>query len=55
MVDTRQKRMAEFIEPFLVKPDSRVSLPNDSDTARKGGIEKKGERVAGSTKAMGRV
>jgi hypothetical protein len=55
MADKRQKRVVEFIEPFLVKPGSRVSLPDDFDPAHKGSIEQKGEGVAGSMKATRRV
>src|SRR4051794_5755962 len=46
MTDKRQKRLAEFIEPFRVPPGSRVSLARDFDPAFKGGIAKKKEGVA---------
>jgi PPK2 family polyphosphate:nucleotide phosphotransferase len=46
MADKRQKRVAEFIEPFRVKPGSKVSLPKDFDPAFKGGITKKKEGIA---------
>ena len=41
MADRRQKRLAEFIAPFRVKPDSHVKLARDFDPAFKGGIDKK--------------
>jgi len=43
--DKRQKRIAEFIEPFRVKPGSKVRLARDFDPAFKGGIKKKKEGV----------
>jgi PPK2 family polyphosphate:nucleotide phosphotransferase len=46
MADRRQKRVAEFIEPFRVKPGSKVSLAKDFDPAFKGGITRKKEGVA---------
>jgi PPK2 family polyphosphate:nucleotide phosphotransferase len=46
MADKRQKRVAEFIQPFLVEPGSKVVLPKDFDPAYKGGIRKKSEGVA---------
>ena len=30
-MDKRQKRLAEFIEPFRVKPGSKVTLAKDFD------------------------
>ncbi len=41
MADKRQKRVAEFIEAFRVKPGSRVTLATDFDPAFKGGVKKK--------------
>ena len=35
MADKRQKRVAEFIEPFRVKPGSKVILAKDFDPAYK--------------------
>jgi PPK2 family polyphosphate:nucleotide phosphotransferase len=46
VADKRQKRVAEFIEPFLVKPGSKVTLSKDFDPEYKGGIKKKSEGVA---------
>jgi hypothetical protein len=36
MADERQKRVAEFIEPFLDKPGSKVGLHNDFDPSYEG-------------------
>ena len=41
MADKRQKRLAEFIEPFRVKPGAKVSLAKDFDPAFKAGITNK--------------
>jgi PPK2 family polyphosphate:nucleotide phosphotransferase len=46
MADKRQKRVAQFIEPFRVKPGSKVSVAKDFDPAFKGGITKKKQGVA---------
>ena len=46
MADKRQKRVAEFIEPFRVKPGSNVALGKDFDPAFKAGVKKKKEGVA---------
>src|SRR5271167_2011338 len=46
MADKRQKRVAEFIEPFRVKPGSKVTLAKDFDPAFKEGVRKKKEGVA---------
>ncbi len=46
MADKRQKRVAEFIEQFRVKPGSKVTLATDFDPAFKGGVKKKKEGVA---------
>jgi PPK2 family polyphosphate:nucleotide phosphotransferase len=46
MADKRQKRVAEFIEPFRVRPGSTVTLAKDFDPAFKAGIGKKKEGVA---------
>jgi PPK2 family polyphosphate:nucleotide phosphotransferase len=41
MADRRQKRLAEFIEPFRVRPGAKVTLAKDFDPAFKAGITKK--------------
>jgi hypothetical protein len=46
MANKRQKRAAEFIEPFRVKPGSRVKLARDFDPSYKAGVEKKRDGVA---------
>ena len=46
MADKRQKRAAEFIEPFRVKPGSKVTLAKDFDPRFKAGVKKKKEGVA---------
>jgi PPK2 family polyphosphate:nucleotide phosphotransferase len=46
MAGKRQKRAAEFIEPFRVKPGSKVTLAKDFDPAFKAGVKKKKEGVA---------
>jgi PPK2 family polyphosphate:nucleotide phosphotransferase len=46
MADKRQKRVAEFIEPFRVKPGSKVTLGKDFDSSFKAGVKKKKEGVA---------
>jgi PPK2 family polyphosphate:nucleotide phosphotransferase len=46
MADERKKRVAEFIEPFRVRPGSQVTLPEDFDPAFKAGVRKKKEGVA---------
>jgi PPK2 family polyphosphate:nucleotide phosphotransferase len=46
MAGKRQKRVAEFIEPFRVKPGSKVKLGEDFDPSFKAGIKKKKEGVA---------
>jgi PPK2 family polyphosphate:nucleotide phosphotransferase len=46
MADKRQKRVAEFIEPFRVKPGSKVTLAKDFDPAFKAGVTKKKDGVA---------
>ncbi len=46
MADERRKRLAEFIEPFRVKPGSKVTLAKDFDPAFKAGIKNKREGVA---------
>jgi PPK2 family polyphosphate:nucleotide phosphotransferase len=45
MAGKRQKRAAEFIEPFRVKPGSKVTLGKDFDPAFKAGVKKKKEGV----------
>ena len=42
----RQKRAAEFIEPFRVKAGSKVTLSKDFGPAFKAGVKKKKEGVA---------
>jgi PPK2 family polyphosphate:nucleotide phosphotransferase len=44
--DIRKKRAAEFIEPFRVKPGSRVRLGKDFDPSFKAGVKKKREGEA---------
>ncbi|HUA72448.1 MAG TPA: hypothetical protein VMA96_15240, partial [Solirubrobacteraceae bacterium] len=44
--DKRKQRAAEFIEPFRVKPGSKVRLARDFDPAFKAGVKKKEEGVA---------
>ena len=44
--DTRKRRAAEFIEPFRVKPGSKVTLGKDFDPSFKAGVRKKTEGVA---------
>ena len=46
MADKRQKRAAEFIESFRVKPGSKVRLEKDFDPSFKAGVKKKKEGVA---------
>jgi PPK2 family polyphosphate:nucleotide phosphotransferase len=46
MADERQKRAADFIEPFRVKPGSKVTLGKDFDPRFKEGVKKKKEGVA---------
>jgi hypothetical protein len=36
MADKRQKRVAEFIEPFRVEPGAKVTLTKSFDPAFKG-------------------
>ena len=43
MATTREKRIAEFIEPFTVKPGSKVTLAKSFDPRYKHGIESKKE------------
>lgn len=42
----QQRRLAEFIAPFRVKPGSRVNLGKDFDPSFKGGVKKKKQGVA---------
>ncbi len=46
MVNVRQQRAAEFIEPFRVRPGSKVTLSRDFDPSFKAGVKKKTEGVA---------
>jgi PPK2 family polyphosphate:nucleotide phosphotransferase len=46
MADKRQKRIAEFIEPFRVEPGTKVTLGKDFDPSFKAGVRKKKEGVA---------
>jgi PPK2 family polyphosphate:nucleotide phosphotransferase len=45
-MDKRQKRLAEFIEPFRVRPGSEVTLGKDFNPRFKGGVKNKKEGVA---------
>ena len=46
MADLRAKEIARFIEPFRVKPGSKVVLAKDFDPAYKAGVKKKqGEKL----------
>ncbi len=45
MADFRSKRITKFIEPFRVKPGSKVTLAKDFDPAFKAGIAKKKDGV----------
>ena len=44
--DKRQKRLADFIAPFRVKPGAKVTLAKNFDPRFKAGIKKKKEGVA---------
>jgi PPK2 family polyphosphate:nucleotide phosphotransferase len=44
--EKRKKRAAEFIEPFRVKPGSKVTLAKDFDPSFKAGVNKKKDGVA---------
>ena len=44
--EKRKKRAAEFIEPFRVKPGSKVTLATDFDPSFKAGVNKKKDGVA---------
>ena len=46
MANQREKRVAEFIEPFRVAPGSKVTLHKDFDPRFKDGVKKKKEGVA---------
>ena len=46
MADKRRKRVAEFIEPFRVKPGSKVTLAKAFDPAFKAGVKNKKAGVA---------
>ncbi|HUA06142.1 MAG TPA: polyphosphate kinase 2 family protein [Solirubrobacteraceae bacterium] len=46
MANKRQQRAAEFIEPFRVRPGSKVRLSRDFDPSFKAGVKKKTEGVA---------
>ncbi len=46
MVTRGRRGVAEFIEPFRVKPGSNVTLGKDFDPAFKAGVKKKKEGVA---------
>jgi PPK2 family polyphosphate:nucleotide phosphotransferase len=45
MTDSPQQRIAEFIEPFRVKPGKRVTLAKDYDPASKQRVKKKTDGV----------
>ena len=44
--DRRKRRAAKFIEPFRVKPGSKVTLGKDFDPSFKAGVRKKKDGVA---------
>jgi PPK2 family polyphosphate:nucleotide phosphotransferase len=46
MTDKRQKRVSEFIEPFRVKPGSKVALAKDFDPSFKASVKRKKDGVA---------
>ncbi len=46
MADKRKRRIEQFIEPFRVRPGSKVTLAKDFDPAFKAGITKKKEGEA---------
>jgi PPK2 family polyphosphate:nucleotide phosphotransferase len=46
VADKRQKRLKEFIEPFRVKPGSKVTLHKDFDPSFRAGVKNKKEGVA---------
>ena len=46
MPNTQQQRAAEFIEPFRVKPGSKVTLAEDFDPRFKAGVKKKKEGLS---------
>ncbi len=46
MDDKRRKRLEDFIEPFRVKPGSKVTLSKHFDPSFKAGVKKKKEGVA---------
>ncbi len=46
MSNVREKRAAEFIAPFRVRPGSKVTLGKDFDPAFKAGVRKKKDGVA---------
>jgi len=46
MANKRQQRVAEFIEPFRVRPGSKVKLSRDFDPSFKAGLKNKAEGVA---------
>src|SRR4051812_40872343 len=41
MAELHPKRIAEFVEPFRVAPESKVKLSRDFDPAFKAGVTKK--------------
>ncbi|MBS1894878.1 MAG: polyphosphate kinase 2 family protein [Actinobacteria bacterium] len=43
LTQKRRERLAEFVSPFGVPPETKVTLPADFDPAFKGGLEKKKE------------
>src|ERR1700759_5795397 len=46
MADKRRRRVEEFIEPFRVRPGSKVVLSRDYDPSFKEGVKKKKDGVA---------
>lgn len=53
MADKRQKRAAEFIEPFRVRPGSKVTLGKDFDPSFKAGVKKKKDGVRNACPSRG--
>jgi len=46
MADNRKQRVAQFIEPFRVRPGSDITLGRDFDPAFKAGVKKKKQGLA---------
>ena len=43
LTDKRRRRLEDFVSPFQVRPQQKVTLPGDFDPAFKGGLRKKKE------------